>query len=255
MGMTMLHDMSLTKRYAIVYDFPVTVDVSAAMNGVRFPFRWNPDYGSRVGLLPREAGADAIVWIDAPLCYSFHPLNAYDTADGRVVVDLCVYDSMFVNDLNGPFGDSLPRLERWTIDPARRAISTTVVDATPQEFPRHANAVGTTEHRYGYATSVRHDGMGSTLKHDLKTGARDEYVHGPGVGAGEAVFVAREGSTAEDDGWLLTYTHGSDGASSFVVLDAQDITRGPVASVVLPQRVPYGFHGNWVSDRAVPPPA
>ena len=40
-----------------------------------------------------------------------------------------------------------------------------------------------------------------------------------------------------------------------VVMDAQDLGRGYVAQVPLPQRVPFGFHGNWVSDRSVAPPA
>jgi carotenoid cleavage dioxygenase len=42
-------------------------------------------------------------------------------------------------------------------------------------------------------------------------------------------------------------------SAEFVVLDAQDLGRGYVARVKLPQRVPYGFHGNWVSDRSVAP--
>ena len=257
MGMSMLHDMSLTERYAIVYDFPVTVDIEAAMNGVRFPYRWNPDYGSRVGLLPREGEASEIVWIDAPICYAYHPLNAYDRADGSIVVDFPVYAVMFKNDTLGPFGDSLPRFERWEIDPTRRTISTSVIDDTPQEFPRAAHSVGCTEHRFGYTTATPNPaaGLGGTIKHDLKTGERTSFDYGPGRGAGEVAFVPRPSTTAEDDGWLLTFTHAHDGSdSSFVVLDAQDIARGPVAEVKLPQRVPYGFHGNWVSDRSVPPP-
>ncbi len=258
MGMTMLHDMSLTERYALVYDFPVTVDVAAAMNGSKFPFRWNPDYGSRVGLLPREADASSIMWVDAPICYSYHPLNAYDRVDGSIVVDLCVYDTMFNNDTNGPFGDALPRLERWEIDPTGRKISTTVIDETPQEFPRHAHSVGGSEHRYGYTTGVPDaaTGLGVTIKHDLRNGERTTFDHGNGRGAGEPVFVARSSANAEDDGWLLMFTHAHDASeASFVVLDAQDIGRGPVAEVKIPQRIPYGFHGNWVSDRSVPPPA
>jgi len=31
------------------------------------------------------------------------------------------------------------------------------------------------------------------------------------------------------------------------VLNAQDVTAGPVASAKLPRRVPFGFHGNWVA--------
>ncbi|MCX6541437.1 MAG: carotenoid oxygenase family protein, partial [Actinobacteria bacterium] len=44
---TMLHDMSLTQRYAVVYDFPVRLDFDLAFAG-RFPFRWQPGTGSRV---------------------------------------------------------------------------------------------------------------------------------------------------------------------------------------------------------------
>jgi 8'-apo-carotenoid 13,14-cleaving dioxygenase len=256
MGMSMLHDMSLTSRYAVVYDLPVTVDLDLAFAGSQFPLRWNPEYGARVGLLPREGAASDIVWIDVPVCYAFHPMNAYDRADGSVVIDICVYEKMFDQDRLGPFGDSLPRLERWELNPARRTSSVTVIDERAQEFPRHANKVGCQEYRYGYTAAVGQDRLGGTMKHDLVTGQSWAYDYGVGRGAGEAVFVAREGSTAEDDGYLVTYTHTHDGSSaSFVVLDAQDIERGPIAEVPLPQRVPYGFHGNWVSDRSVPPPA
>jgi carotenoid cleavage dioxygenase-like enzyme len=31
------------------------------------------------------------------------------------------------------------------------------------------------------------------------------------------------------------------------VLDAHDFTAEPIATVHLPQRVPFGFHGNWVA--------
>jgi len=116
-GMSMIHDMSLTARFAIIYDQPVTVDLDLAMEGV-FPFRWNPGYGNRVGLLPREGTAADIIWIDVPLGYAFHPVNAYDAADGSVVIDICMYDRMFDRDVLGPFGDdSLARLERWVLNP------------------------------------------------------------------------------------------------------------------------------------------
>ncbi len=54
-GMSMIHDMALTATYALIFDQPVTVDFDLAFAG-RFPFRWNPDYGNRVGLLPRDGG-------------------------------------------------------------------------------------------------------------------------------------------------------------------------------------------------------
>jgi 8'-apo-carotenoid 13,14-cleaving dioxygenase len=259
-GMSMVHDMSLTERYAVVYDQPCTVDLDLAFAG-RFPFRWNPDYGNRVGLLPRDGEAADIVWVDVPLGYSFHPLNSYDAADGSVVIDLCVYDRMFDTDILGPFGDGMARLERWVVNPSTRSTSVTVIDETPNEFPRHRGSLTASAHRYGYCAQPSADPTDGwpTLKHDLVTGERTVFDHGPGRAAGEPVFVARAGSdpvAEEDAGWLVTFVHDlAAGSAEFVVLDAQDLGRGYVAQVPLPQRIPFGFHGNWVSDRAVPPPA
>jgi carotenoid cleavage dioxygenase len=254
-GMSMLHDMSLTQRYAVVYDMPCTVDLDLAFAG-RFPFRWNPDYGSRLGLLPREGSADEIVWVDAPIGYVFHPMNAYDAADGTVVIDVCMYDRMFDTDILGPFGDGFARLERWVVDPVRRVTSTTVIDDSRVEFPRHRGSLTAKPYRYGYCASPGLEPTWPTVKYDLHTGARTQFDHGPGRSGGEPVFVSRPDATAEDDGWLITFVHdATDGGAELAVIDAQDFGRGYVARVPLPQRVPYGFHGNWVSDRSVPPPA
>ncbi len=258
-GMSMIHDMSLTQRYAVVYDMPVTVDLDRAFAGDSFPFGWNPDYGSRLGLLPREGDAADIVWVEAPLGYVFHPMNAYDVEggvdDGKVVIDVCVYDRMFMNDLRGPFGDCFARLERWTLDPRTRTTSTVVIDDARSEFPRHRGSLTAKPYRYGYCASPGDEPTWPTFKYDLQTGSKQVFDHGAGRAAGEPVFVSRQGSQVEDDGWLVTFVHdATTGGAEFVVLDAQDLARGYVARVPLPQRVPFGFHGNWVSDRSVPPP-
>lgn len=74
----------------------------------------------------------------------------------------------------------------------------------------------------------------------------------------ETSFVPRANGVDEDDGYLLTYVfnesqldaqgHCLPGAHSALwVIDAKDM-RTVVAQVELPQRVPYGLHGNWFSE-------
>jgi len=152
-GMSMVHDMSITNRYVVVYDQPVLVDFDLAFAG-RFPFRWNAEYGNRVGLMPREGTAVDIVWIDVPVGYVFHPMNAYDTPDGKVVLDVSFYDVMMRDDLLGPFGDSLPRLMRWEIDPITKRVSVSTIDASANEFPRHRGSLTGQMYRYGYCANI-----------------------------------------------------------------------------------------------------
>jgi len=250
-GMSMVHDMSITDKYVVVYDQPVLVNLDRAFAGSAFPFEWNNEYGNRIGLMPREGNASDIVWIDVPVGYVFHPLNAYDTPDGKVVLDVCFYERMMRDDLLGPFRDTLPHLVRWEADPIARRINVTVIDERVNEFPRHRGSLTGKPYRYGYCAEPDITSMHwPTVKHDLITGRREVFDHGAGRAAGEPVFIARPGSIDEDDGWLVTFVHdGNNDSAEFVVIDAKDFARGYVARVPLPQRIPFGFHGNWVPDR------
>ena len=54
---------------------------------------------------------------------------------------------------------------------------------------------------------------------------------------------------AEDEGWIFSYVYDSDRhQSDVVILDAQDFAGDPVATIRLPVRVPFGFHGGWAPD-------
>ncbi len=75
---------------------------------------------------------------------------------------------------------------------------------------------------------------------------------GPGDTVQECQFVPRTPDSAEGDGWLLVpVARVSRNRSDLVVLDAQDLAAGPVATVKLPVRVRSTFHGCWVPEETL----
>ena len=64
---------------------------------------------------------------------------------------------------------------------------------------------------------------------------------------GEFVFIPKRPDSAEDEGWLMGYVIDTrSGTTDFVILDAQDFTGKPQATVTIPHRIPPGFHGNFI---------
>ncbi len=253
-GMTMIHDMSLTQNYAVIYDLPVTLSFLALGTGASFPFRWDNDHEPRVGLLPRNGEAQDIIWSPVKPNYAYHPVNAYEDDDGNVVIDIIRYERMFENDIMGPFGDSQPRLDRWTINPKTRTVNEQIVDARAQEFPRCHPGLNGKPYRYGYTVALEGYSFPAIYKHDMQTGTSTEFNMGPGRHSAEPVFIPKEGATVEDEGYLMTYVFDeTKNATDLVILDAQDLSRPALAEVHLPVRVPYGFHGNWVPDSITAP--
>jgi len=248
-GMSMIHDMSITRNYVVIYDFPVTLSFMALATGSGFPFRWNPEHEARVGLLPRNGGAEDIIWSPVSQSYAYHPMNAYENEDGNVVIDICRYDRMFDGDTHGPFGDSTPKLDRWEVNPVLRKVSETRVDDRDQEFPRCHPDLNGKPYRYGYTVAAEGTSFPRIFKQDMQTGASSIYEFGPGRHGAEPYFIPRESAASEDDGYLMTYVYDeSRKASELVILDALDLARPALAQIQLPVRVPYGFHGSWIAD-------
>lgn len=247
-----IHDCAITARYALVFDLPVTFSMPAAQAGISFPYRWNPQHQARIGLVPRTGSGADTIWVNVDPCYIFHAANAFDRADGRVVLDAVVYDTMFAGATTGP--DSIPRgLERWVIDPVTGTVERTTIDASAQEFPRPDERLIGQDYRTIYAlglpaANTGFIGANHLLKHDLETGAREVHDFGKDQYPGEFVFVPKSESAAEDEGWLIgLVVDMANQTTDLVILDAANFVAAPVARVHLPHRVPPGFHGNWIA--------
>ena len=239
----MVHDMAFTATYAIVLDLPVVFDPS----NPGFRFSWDARRTPRIGLVPRNGDLAGMRWVEAPSCFVFHVMNAFDDGDA-VVMDVVRHPRIF--DRSGP-GEGEPRLVRWRLDLASGKLRETVLEERGCEFPRFNTAYAGREYRFGYTTSIgAGDRTGPAYKHDVTTARTERHDYGPGRVTLEPVFVPRQGAVAEDDGWVMSYVYdGVRDASDVVILDARHFAGNPVATIRLPVRVPFGFHGNWVADR------
>ncbi len=246
----LIHDMAFTRSFIVVPDFPVTFQPQAAHT--QFPWLWDDSRCSRIGLLPRDGDVSRLQWFEVPRCFAFHFANAYD--EGELTnIDLMKHPSMFRTDQNGP-NEGAPILVRWVLNRTTGRVTETVLDDHGNEFPRINGRHSGKPYNYLY-TSHWGDrvAFGPAMKHDVQRGTTEIHDYGRGRTTAEPVFVRKPEGTAEDDGWVLSFVHDSDrNQSDVVILDAQDFSGEPVATIRLPVRVPNGFHGGWAPDAALP---
>ncbi len=244
----MMHDFAVTARHTVFMDLPVVFDLGSMLRG-KGPFVYRPRYGARFGVLPRHGQAKEVKWFEAKPCFVFHVLNAHD--DGDAVELLACRMGEFPATLTPPeqmsdreLKQSGSRLYRWRFDLKTGKTKEEEVGDTPADFPRINESLVGRKARYGYLMPLKMDAL---LKYDLAKGSWQRHELGKGRLAGEPVFVPRPGGKGEDDGWLVSYVYDSaTKKSEMLVLESRDFTAKPVARVLLPGRVPFGFHGAWV---------
>jgi carotenoid cleavage dioxygenase-like enzyme len=243
-ALTMMHDFALTAEHVVFMDLPIVFNIDVALKGDGdMPYRWDDNYGARLGVMRRDDPFGPVRWFEIPPCYVFHVANAYDHGNS-IVLHAVRYPELW-RDTGGFETDGV--LWSWTIDLQNGTVTERQLDDRAVEFPRIDDRLATLPARY--AVSV---GDGRLVRYDLTTGDAVEHAFGtaesPG-GPGEAVFVpSTSGLADESSGWYIGYVYdpARDG-SDLVIIDASDFAAQPVARIKLPQRVPYGFHGNWIA--------
>eukprot|EP00245_Coleochaete_scutata_P001636 TRINITY_DN12023_c0_g1_i1.p1 TRINITY_DN12023_c0_g1~~TRINITY_DN12023_c0_g1_i1.p1 ORF type:complete len:531 (+),score=80.62 TRINITY_DN12023_c0_g1_i1:84-1676(+) len=262
----MMHDFAVTERYAVFMDLPVVFTPQDAVT-LGSPFKFDKTMPSRFGILPRDAQNETnIRWFELPPCGIFHTANAWEDGD-EVVLHACRFSeidlTMFVEKKKDR---DMPVMVEYRFNMVTgKAAEKQLIDFFT-DFPRiNDNLIGRKQ-RYAYAAHFTRDmeGIQGIVKVDLwgqpklglgqpepGTGVVAGYfAHGRGRTGSEAVFVPKEGGgLAEDDGYLLSFVYDeSTNKSEMVVTDAKTMSATPVAVVKLPVRVPYGFHGLFVSE-------
>jgi carotenoid cleavage dioxygenase len=248
---TMMHDFYLTAEHVVFMDLPVVFDKPMAMADVGMPYAWSPEYGARIGVLRRDDPYGAVRWFDIDNCYVFHTLNAHEEADGsRIVLHAARYSSL--GDGVELVGAVPAHLWRWTVNLIDGTVREEPVDDRDIEFPRIDDRLAGLPARHGHATSM--PGLGAdprssaVHRYDLRDGTLSTHHFELGRTPGEAVFAPAD-DRAGGAGWLMTFVYdAATDRSDLVILDADDLGQAPAATVHLPRRVPFGFHGNWLPD-------
>ncbi len=264
----MMHDFAITENYTIFMYLPLTFSMERIMRGESaylfesdIPSRFGilPRHGdnsdpSRFGILPRHGDNSDIRWFEALSGYIFHTVNAYEQGE-EIILIACRMNGTTCLDIPTKFNhtqDDRPRLYRLRFNLRTGAVREEALDDVASDFPslnpqrlgRQSRYAYTAKMANGHRPAFSFDGL---VKYDFTNNSSQVYELGSGRYGGEAVFVPHPDSQAEDDGWLITFVYDSKTqASELLVLNAQDLTAEAIARVLIPQRVPYGFHGIWI---------
>ncbi|WP_293053784.1 carotenoid oxygenase family protein [Mycobacterium sp.] len=236
-------------------DLPLVQDQEARKAG-KYRIFYDRELVSRFAVIPRYGNGSQVRWFEAKPCYIYHVVNAWDAGE-QIIMDVCrVKNPQHQTTFETPLANMLAymrldaQLYRYRFDLRTGQTTETDLDDANIEFPSVDSRIVGKSHRYSYNMSLANeptllfDGL---VRFDSRDGAKVEYKFGPGRWGAEAPFAPRDGSTSETDGYLVCFVNDeADDCAEINVFDADCIDAGPLARVLLPQRVPSGFHACWV---------
>ncbi len=259
-GPRLPHDMAFTENWSILNDLPLFWRPDALADGY-YSNKFHRDMPSRFALIPRHGTTDDIRWFEAEPTFVLHWINAYEdgdevvlegffqhnpTAKGipRSAESISEYKGFETLDMNV----LQARAHRWRFNLATGETTEEQLSDRCAEFPMINGRYGGRRHRYAYEARCTPGlfAFDALIKHDVDNGVEEVIEFGDGVFVSETVMAPRDGSTAEDDGYLITFTTDMvNDWSECVVLDAARPNDGPVARIRLPERISSGTHSTW----------
>ncbi len=263
-GPRLPHDLAFTEHYTIFNDLPLFWDPEALADGY-YSNTFRRDMPSRFGIVPRHGTTEQIRWFDADPTFVLHWVNAYEDGDEIVLDGFFQHNptargaERFGGELKGfetlDMNVLQARAHRWRFNLATGATIEEPMSDRCLEFPMVNGRHSGRRHRYSYNARCAHQlfAFDGIVKHDLDTGIEELLTFDDGVFVSETVMAPRDGSTAEDDGYLVTFTSDLvNDLSECVVFDAARLADGPVARIRLPERISSGTHSTWAPATDLP---
>ncbi|WJX68082.1 9-cis-epoxycarotenoid dioxygenase nced1, chloroplastic [Trifolium repens] len=218
---TMMHDFAITENFVVVPDQQVVFKLGEMIRGGS-PVVYDKEKVSRFGVLSKNAlDASEMIWIDAPDCFCFHLWNAWEEPETDEVVVIGSWKS------------------------TRKAIIKESEQVNLEAGMVNKNKLGRKTQFAFLALAEPWPKVSGFAKVDLFSGEVKKYIYGENRFGGEPLFLPNSDSENEDDGYILTFVHDEkEWKSELQIVNAVNLKLE--ASIQLPSRVPYGFHGTFI---------
>ena len=249
----MVHGFSLTQKYYVHYHMPAVYQKEYL--GTHKPIRWEPENDAFIGIMPRNEKNPKMRFYKIPTCWVFHNMNAYDEGD-TVVMYVAKFPRipMFGLDTENP---SPPFTEqpnskfvKWTLNLITEEFSEEIINPHLVEFPLMDPRFLTKKQKHGWYTSLIDDvqkyGLWNTVNHyNFETNKEESYYAGEHHYVGEALFTPKFPDSPEGVGYVMFIRYSLvENISEVCIVDAQNVSAGPIAQIKVPRRIEYDFHGS-----------
>lgn len=262
----MVHDFAVTRDYVIFPIVPIVSSLERARQNLPV-FGWDSTKEVYLGVLPRRGDARDVRWFKGPNQFASHVMNAFNEGS-KIYVDIPVAKGNcfpFFPDVHGQAydpGKAKPMLSRWIIDLSSKSetFERKQITSMVGEFPRIDERYAMEAYRHGYLCvtdlSRPYTIKGGSITGmfincighvDLATGKESTYYVGPTSTLQEPTFIPKSDTAAEGEGYLVALVNRyEEMRSDLILLDAQHLEEGPIATIRLPLRLRQGLHGTWV---------
>lgn len=250
----LLHDTAISENYIIFFHCPLVFDVFKALDG-QSPFKWEPNQGTRVGLIHRKNVNQKPIWIETEPMWMWHFMNAYEEGD-QVKVDFAYHHEVKLDNTLDSMLDVQANFHRMVINLKDKTVKHEALDDRVVDFPTLDARKTGQPYRFGYTPHIDVELIlqkkipnyfPELVQYDLVNNTSKVHRFKPGQYCGEATFVPQDGHNSESDGYVMTFVFDeTTGNSNLVILDPANFEQEPIAEIHLPVRVPTGFHANWV---------
>lgn len=262
----LLHDFAVTEHFIVFYVMPLVFDQDQ-MDAGGIHWAWNGNTPTYFGFVRRGGDGSDVKWVEGPTRSATHVMGAFSDSE-QIYVDVEMsqgnpFPFMPHNDgtsWNPQTGSS--HITRLSVDLSRntpRNYSIEQLYPHTGALPRQDDRYNTMPYRYGFLNCpnphVESGRGGATLtRFDNQTRTDSYFDFGTGVSLAEACFAPKSADAREGEGYLLSVKTNSNqnGRGDLVIMDAENLADGPVATVMLPIRAVGQVHGWWVPEAQLP---
>lgn len=247
------HDWGVTREHLIFPIMPLTASAVRQRAGGPY-YEYDPDLPSAWGIMARDGDpARDMRWFAIPGIVMGHVMNAF-TRGSEVIIDVpCSPGNCFsfIADRHGNLPsrpETITQITRIVFDLARPDAEAVRLERFPGalgDMPKIDDRFAMAPYRTGYFAlrDAPRLGIGQI---DWQTGELKAYAP-PAIAAQEPLFVPRCPDAPEGDGFVLSVVDDlAERRAELLILDGNDISRGPIARVRLPFAMPMAFHGSWI---------